>query len=282
MTAAEKLWLAALGSSLSLVALARAIETGTVAAFLNQAANQARQTAALTVAPLQQTIEQAFAPLRAAIQQGVKKNVDYFTRYLPKAGKVNGTVVVQFDVLNPRIIDAVRELDTRIVKSLADDTRAGIMTAVEQGLRDGKHPRDIAKQIKASVGITPKQEQNAQKYEAKLRDAGNLTESQIEKRVAAYRKNAVQNNATVTARTAALDAMKLGQKLTWDDAIAKGIVDGDKLTKTWKGVLDERERPTHVAMQNQTVPYNSPYSNGQMIPGDTEFNCRCISIYRVA
>jgi len=44
--------------------------------------------------------------------------------------------------------------------------------------------------------------------------------------------------------------------------------------------MDSRERDSHIAMEGDTVPWDQLYSNGQMIPGDTEYNCRCVSIYR--
>jgi len=77
-------------------------------------------------------------------------------------------------------------------------------------------------------------------------------------------------------RTATLDALKKGQDLSWRDAIEKGVVVGT-LTKTWVTVHDDRVRPEHVAMDGQTVPFDAPYSNGQMVPGETDYNCRCIS-----
>ena len=79
-----------------------------------------------------------------------------------------------------------------------------------------------------------------------------------------------------------LDSFKQGQDLSWRQAVQRGIVDGDKLTKRWVGVMDDRERPEHVAMQDETVPYLETYSNGNMIPGDDTWNCRCLSVYRVA
>jgi uncharacterized protein with gpF-like domain len=57
-------------------------------------------------------------------------------------------------------------------------------------------------------------------------------------------------------------------------------VDRALLVKTWRGVKDLRERPSHLAMEGQTVGFDESFSNGQEIPGDDEYNCRCVAIYR--
>ena len=52
-------------------------------------------------------------------------------------------------------------------------------------------------------------------------------------------------------------------------------------TKTWD-VTSGNPRPTHAAMNGETVPYGEPFSNGAMWPGDTDAldasevaNCQC-------
>jgi hypothetical protein len=185
--------------------------------------------------------------------------------------------------LNPRVIDALETLNTKVVKSLGEDTREGLITAVRQGVQAGENPRVIAKRVRPVIGISPTQEANAQKFEQKMRGQGDLTEEQIQRRVTTYRKRAISFNAETNARTASLDAMKEGQRLSWLDAKEKGVIPPDaQLTKTWRGVMDTRERPEHVALEGVTVPFDSPYPNGEMTPGDSTYNCRCVSIVRVA
>jgi hypothetical protein len=52
-------------------------------------------------------------------------------------------------------------------------------------------------------------------------------------------------------------------------------------TKTWD-VTSGNPRPSHAAMDGETVPYGKPFSNGAMWPGDTDAlsaeevaNCQC-------
>lgn len=260
---------AILKDSLTETELARFIDSGNFDALIRHALND-------------QTLDRAFIPLRQRIRQTVESNVNYFARSTPGGGRINGSIAIEFNVMNPRVIEALDTLNTKVVQSLGEDTREGLLTAVRQGLIDGKTPREIAKRVQPFIGISPKQEQNAVKFAAREVAKGKTPE-QVERAVAIYRKRAVAFNATTNARTASLDAMKEGQRQAWVDAKAKGVVpEGAQLTKTWRGVMDARERPEHVAMEGQTVPFDMPYSNGEFTPGDSTYNCRCISIVRVA
>lgn len=251
----------------------------------------------------QSVLDRAFIPLRQRLRQGVERSVRYAAPELPKGGKVDGQLAISFDYLNPKTIDAVRALDTKVMTTLATDTRESVRAFVEIGLRDGVNPRTVARRIRTIVGLAPNQELAVRNFQAaleagdiekalgyELRDrrfdravrGGELSAAQIDRMTDAYRRRFIAFNAETNARTASLDAMKLGQKLSWDDAVAKGIVDAGRLEKTWRGVLDDRERPEHVAMEGETVPFDAAYSNGEMIPGESTFNCRCVSIVRQA
>lgn len=257
--------------------------------------------AALTDAVL----DRAFLPVRERIRSNTMTSVKYFARELPKAGKVDGTLAVAFDVLNPDVITAVRALDTKVVQTLQSDIRETVRAYVENGLRDGVNPRTVARDLRDVIGLAPNQERAVANFRAMLEssdrtalsrslrnkrydrtldkafgsDGEGLSSDHIDKMVDAYRKRAIAKNAETNARTASLDSQKLGQRLSWQDAVDKGIVDGDRLYKTWIGVMDDRERPEHVAMEGETVPFDSPFSNGEMIPGDSTYNCRCIPAY---
>ncbi len=237
-------------------------------------------------------LDRAFLPARAAVRDAIERSFGWSVADLPKR------ITLVFDRLNPDVITAIRRLETAVMQPLQTEARETVRAFVENGLRDGVNPRTIARNIRSVVGLGPSQLEQVENFRDALlgqngRSVANYTlrdkrfkapstPEQIDKAVEAYRKARIAQNAETVSRTASLDAMKLGQQLSWKAAIDAGYVDGDRLTKTWVGVLDDRERPEHVAMEKQTVPFDEPYSNGQMIPGDDEYNCRCISVYRQA
>lgn len=101
-----------------------------------------------------------------------------------------------------------------------------------------------------------------------------------------YLDDIIPNRSEVIARTETLGAGNIAS-----DAAAKAS--GVKLTKTWRGHDDGRERASHIAMNGKTVPMDEPFDVGgeQMdFPMDDShgasaeniIQCRCCAIYRRA
>lgn len=246
----------------------------------------------------------AFGGVRDRIRRGVANAINYFKRDLPTAARVG----VAFDHLAPTVVTAIRGLQTRVIQGLTEDMRAAVRQEVEVALRAGANPREAARVLRRVLSLAPNQAEAVRNFEAMLKagdrealtrvlrdrrfdstleralgaEGDGLEAGQIEKMVDAYRRRMEAYNAETQARTAALDAQKLAQRLTWDDAVRAGTVDGSELLKRWSGVLDDRERESHLEMEGEVVPWNEPFSNGQMIPGEDEYNCRCIAVYFLA
>lgn len=279
----------ALRNELGDINLLKLLETNQIEKIISEALSQT-------------TLRDAFLPVRERIRDAVREAVKNTARDLPKvAQKLGGG----FDILNPKIIEGIQTLESKVITTLEDGVRDTVRQIVERGLRDGEGPKSMARALRDHLSLAANQEAAVHNFERmleeqdgealtrELRDrrfdgtlkkafAGDgLTSAQIEKMTAAYRSRMENFNAETIARTASLDSQKLGQKLTWEAAIERGDVDGGDLTKTWVGVMDDRERPSHVAMEGETVPFDQSYSNGQMVPGESEYNCRCISIVRL-
>lgn len=204
----------------------------------------------------------------------------------------------------PWTIDAIRKLDTKVIQTLKADVRETVRAYVENGLRDGVAPREVGRQLRSVIGLAPSQEQAVANFRQslidgkagkslgyKLRDRrfdatirkGGPSPEQIEKMAEAYRKRFIAHNATTNAREATVGAMREGQHLAWKDAIDRGIVDGSRLKKMWIAVAgpagDGRNRPEHLVLHGETVGWDDPYSNSEIIPGSSTFGCRCLSRY---
>ena len=248
-------------------------------------------------------LETAFAPVVDRVRWGVNEAARATRRAdMPRSVPPTPTVGFAFDILSPRVLDAIRVLDTRVMQVLSGAVRETVREAVTAGLTAGIGPRAIARGIRDVVGLAPNQAEWVRNFERALREgdvarvlgytlrdarrdatvrAGNLTADQISTMVDAYRRRMVAFNAETISRTAALDAQKNGQMLSWQEAVDKGWVDGDRLMQTWRGVGDDRERDMHVAMEGVTVPFGEPFilpdGQIQMTPGDTEYGCRCLA-----
>jgi hypothetical protein len=86
-------------------------------------------------------------------------------------------------------------------------------------------------------------------------------------------------NAEAHVRSIALDANRLAQRLSWEDAIARGIIGRNRVRRTWLATAgpagDGRNRPEHLALHGVTVGMDTPYPNGELVPGEHSYDCRC-------
>jgi hypothetical protein len=234
-----------------------------------------------------------------------------------------------FDMLNPNVVDAIRQLNTRAVTRLTDDFRATFLQTVEDGLRAGKTPLAIARKVKRGIGLAPHQAQAVANFNAELltgerkalsrvlargvirtpsgelvyrkghaagkglsardmrilqRKLGEkaLTARQIRRMTRDYEKRLIALNVEANARTIALDASRLSQRLSWENAAHFGLVDTEDMTRTWIAVAgpggDGRNRPHHLALHGTTVGWNQYYPNGELVPGESTYNCRCTEL----
>lgn len=240
----------------------------------------------------------AFAPVRTRIRTVAERGFQFAVPSLPKRGQL----LVQFDVLSPNVVTAIRELEGPALTTFKQDIRETVRAYVENGLRDGANPRAIARGIRGMIGLGPTQVQEVEnfrnavlrindkspfdyeardkRYDAMLKRlfaAGKTpTAEQVDKMVTAYTKRRVALNSETVARTNTLTAFKVGQRLSWQQAIAKGIVDGGRLRKRWITVMDGRERPAHHDQNGDDVPFNANYRNHDTYAGEGDpWNCRC-------
>lgn len=245
-------------------------------------------------------LDLAFRRVQQQLRRTIEQNITYVAKDLPKGGKVNGQVVVMFDHLSPHVLSAIRELDDKILPTLKSDVRETVRQAIQAGLEEGKNPRTIARGLRDVIGLSPAQELAVRNYRAEL-EAGkvgaatsrvlhdkrftvtdDLSAAKIDRMVSVYRRNMLAYHAETVSRTATLDAFKRAQTLAWQQAIDAGIVDGGRLQKTWIQVDRPTKRDEHIPLNGETVPFHSPYSNGQMVPGEDDYNCACLSRISVA
>jgi len=74
------------------------------------------------------------------------------------------------------------------------------------------------------------------------------------------------------ARTETSHAAGFGQR---EAAKQSGVVK----THSWITSRDDRVRDSHAALEGETVPFDKPYSDGSMYPGEQDINCRCVESY---
>ena len=196
-----------------------------------------------------------------------------------------------FDVLNPLILDAARDRNAIAIGRI----KAGVCETVRQAgidaLRAGQNPRTAARQIRSVIGLAPNQEGAIRNFRSMLvagdrqaltrtlrdkrfdptlrkalgaRGTG-LSSSQVNQMTDAYRRRMIAHNADTQARSIALEAQKRGQRLSWLDAVQRGVIPRAALYRRWLGVNDSRRRQSHEDMEGEEAHVDQSYSNGQTI-----------------
>ena len=164
------------------------------------------------------------------------------------------------------------------VRNFEDELRAGSKKALKRQLGRG-----FFKKPDGSLGYRPGHADGAglsrddmKMLRRKLVAGEGFTEAQITRMVDAYKRRLIAWHAESIARTATLDSLKSAQHESTAKAIREGILDATRMRSEWVTAGDSRVRDEHAAMGGQVVPFGQPFSNGQQIPGETDYNCRCV------
>ncbi len=221
------------------------------------------------------------------------------------------TSIIRFDVTNKRAVAWSSQNKLEMVRGFTQEQREVTNKVITEGVRAGTNPREVAKEIRGSIGLTPNQVDHVASYRRALEsgDYANalgrelshgqsdrsiaaaqskgtaLSAEQIDTAVDRYRANYIAYRAEVIARTEALRAVHAGNEELFRQAIERGDIDADAITRTWNPEGGPRTRASHRAMKGQTRSFGEMFTTGAGIdiayPGDPNApieetaQCRC-------
>lgn len=213
--------------------------------------------------------------------------------------------LLRFDQMNYRAVARAQANRYELVQGLSDESREVVSRVVSEGLEAGINPRAMAREIRDSIGLTPKQAEHVANYRRALadgdfsralryelrdgrsdrtlrrlmRDGGELDPAQLEAMVDRYRKNYVAFRAKTIARAEALRAAHEGAEDMYAQAISRGDLDPEDVTRTWNSRSpSKRAREQHQEMDEQHRPWGVPFEapDGTLLryPGDPNAGAR--------
>ncbi len=103
----------------------------------------------------------------------------------------------------------------------------------------------------------------------------NVGTTQIARNLRRFYTDRSPFKAMRVARTETSHAAGFGQQ---EAARQSGVVK----TRSWISSRDDRVRDEHILMdtdENHNVPFDEPYSDGSMYPGEQDIMCRCVETY---
>jgi len=220
-------------------------------------------------------------------------------------------LIVNFDQVNVSALDAMTRNQLRLVREFVAEQRLATREALLDGIQRGINPREMAIQVRQSIGLTQYQQQIVNNYRRNLetldaralgralRDKRfdrtvlnaiandrSLTKDQIDKMVERYSQKWLRYRSEVIARTESLRSVHEGTDNMYHQAVQNGTLDSGDMVRTWDTSGDARVRdPAHTKMQGQQRGLDEPFVSGAgnqiMRPGDTDapasetVQCRC-------
>ena len=221
-------------------------------------------------------------------------------------------VVIGFDQVHWRAVNHMQGERLRFIREFTDGQRDATRVALVDGIERGLNPIEQARNFRASVGLTARQQAAVLNYRRLLERAGEgdtealtrelrdrrfdptvrraaasrepLSQAQIDRMVERYRERYIKYRAEVIGRTEALRAVHAGNDEAYRQAIDGGAIGMDEIQRTWITKRDERRRPTHRLAEGQVRGINEPFIVGGAqlrYPGDSRaparetVQCRC-------
>lgn len=205
-----------------------------------------------------------------------------------------GEIRLGFDQTNTRAVNAMQENQLRIVQGFTEQQRQATQQALVRGITEGSNPREIARQFRESIGLTPTQEQWVRNYERQLNslDRGALarelrdrrfdgtvrraiengeplSQDQINKMVERYRQRWLKLRSETIARTESLRSVHEGIDEMYLQAVESGQLLAEQLQREWVTASDELVRDflngaqtSHRTMHGQLRLVGEPFVSG--------------------
>lgn len=171
--------------------------------------------------------------------------------------------LMDFSITNPRAIEWARNRSSALITEIGSSTRETVRDIITSGLRDGRAPRVISKEIGSYVGLRSDQLETLRKFEA-----GGASEAQVARRA----KQLLKQRGELIARTETMRSSNVGLREMWYQAVDNDLLPSD-VKREWIATSDERTRDEHEDLDGEQVGLNESFSLGYE-PG-SEPACRC-------
>jgi hypothetical protein len=255
--------------------------------------------------------------VRAAITAAVVQGGEVAAEITPPAVGPQGRTDFVFNVANPRTQEMAERITSTRIREITQDVQDSIRETVTEGVTAGRNPRDTARTVRESIGLTRRQAQSVQNYRRALEtgdadalrrelrdrrfdatvrrliDGQQVDQGKIDRMVERYRERLVRHRSEVIARTESTRAIQGGQKAFMEQQIEEGRIERRQLRRFWHTSRDEKVRSSHRQIPSmnpngvaQDEAFRTPLGPLEF-PGDPSgsaentINCRCTIFSRI-
>lgn len=206
--------------------------------------------------------------LRAPLREALLGGATVADRRLP-----SGTM--RFDLTNPAAVRAVDTEVANLVRQITEESRGAIRDLVRQSVQGAFDVRQLARQVRGSIGLTSQYALAVDRYHQHLLDGG-MRAGRAMLRSQAYADRLLRHRATTIARTEVIRATNAGQQAVWNDAQLEGLLPTDT-QRVWIVTPDDRLCERCAPMDGQTVGLHEPFQSdeGPVPYPPLHPQCRC-------
>lgn len=242
-----------------LIALERAVAGGNVAAV----------NAALEIDHFANQLQGARGVIRDAFAAGGSSASDL----LADAG-----IALSFRTTSPSAVAWVQARGAALVTEITVETRQAIQAAIEDAFASERPPRDVARTLLDTIGLTERQTETVDRFRRNLEAAG-VDDAAIERRVGKYAAAQLRKRAMNIARTEIAFASNGGQQEAWMQARDAGLLDEEATRRVWIVTHDDRlDLQECEPMDEQERALTEPFVTGtgeRVMQPPVHPQCRC-------
>lgn len=178
-------------------------------------------------------------------------------------------LTLAFDATNPSAVAWAHDHAAELIRGVSDAVQDAVRLTVVQAFENGIPPRDVAKLIRADIGLTERDAGAVMKKQLAWLAEG-VSPEKATARAERYASQLLDARAQTIARTETMRASNEGQRELWAQAREAGLIDAATQQKTWiatDGACDEC-----AEVDGQVVGIDEDFS----IEGPPAHpNCRC-------
>jgi SPP1 gp7 family putative phage head morphogenesis protein len=170
------------------------------------------------------------------------------------------------------VVEAMTRQNLQRITAVLDETREAIRQALQRGIATGQHPREVARRLRAVVGLNVRQAAAVESFEARLVAQGR-DPAQVARMAGRYANRQLKVRTETVARTEVMTALHAGKRAQWDRAVREGVIQASEWDTEFVTANDERVCPQCGPLDGTRAPIGQT-PLGQEPP--LHPRCRCL------
>lgn len=189
-------------------------------------------------------------------------------------------VQLPFDRTNPFAVDAVDSVVGDAVQDIANASQDAIQFILREGFTDGLTVDEMARRLRATIGLTDRYAQAVENYRNSLMDQ-EVSVGRANELADKYAQRLLSLRATTIARTETMRASGAGQHAAWQEAVERKLLEPERTRRMWVVTPDDRLCPLCEAVPDMNpdgVALNEPFQTpvGSLMYNPLHIQCRCV------